>query len=124
MEQLLATTLPEHNQLVLVGSSMGAYVSTVASEILKPDGLFLLAPAFYNKGYAVQNPVPYSDDTLIVHGWNDDVIAYQNSIQFAAEHRCSLMLLDSDHRLNDAIKHIGYLFDLFLTNLFNSDEIL
>jgi predicted esterase YcpF (UPF0227 family) len=36
--QLLATALPQHDQLVLVGSSMGGYVSTVASQQLKPGG--------------------------------------------------------------------------------------
>jgi acetyl esterase/lipase len=43
---LLATTLPDHDRLILVGSSMGGYVSTVASATLKPDGLFLLARHF------------------------------------------------------------------------------
>jgi hypothetical protein len=32
-------------RLVLVGSSMGGYVSTIASQSLKPAGLFLMAPA-------------------------------------------------------------------------------
>ena len=39
--QLLATPLPSHEQLVLVGSSMGGYVSTVASQQLDLGGLFL-----------------------------------------------------------------------------------
>ena len=112
--QLLATALPAHDRLVLVGSSMGGYVSTVASQHLKPDALFLLAPAFYLPGYACQNPVPHATSTLIVHGWGDDVVPPGNSIDFARRHRCALHLLDGDHRLNVALPAIEPQFGLFL----------
>ena len=115
--QLLATPLPAHGRLVLVGSSMGGYVSTVASQHLKPDGLFLLAPAFYLPGYACQNPVPYAPSTLIVHGWGDDVVPLGNSIDFARRHRCALHLLDGDHRLNAALPVIEPLFRLYLEGI-------
>ena len=115
--QLLATPLPAHDRLVLVGSSMGGYVSTVASENLKPDGLFLLAPAFYLPGYACQDPVPYATSTLIVHGWGDDVVPPGNSIDFARRHRCALHLLDGDHRLNAALPAIEPLFGLYLEGI-------
>lgn len=114
---LLATTLPDHDRLILVGSSMGGYVSTVASATLKPDGLFLLAPAFYIANYAQQNPVASCQTAQIIHGWSDEVIPYQNSIKFAAKHLCSLQLLNGDHRLNDAIDQIGELFKLFLNRM-------
>ena len=112
--QLLATPLPAHGRLVLVGSSMGGYVSTVASQHLKPDGLFLLAPAFYLPGYACQDLAPHAAPTLIVHGWGDDVVPPDNSIRFARQHRCALHLLDGDHRLNAALPAIEPLFALFL----------
>ena len=32
--------------VVLVGSSMGGYVATVASQVVRPVGLFLMAPCF------------------------------------------------------------------------------
>ena len=41
VQHLLSLKLPPYSQLILVGSSMGGYVSTVASSTLKPDGLFL-----------------------------------------------------------------------------------
>ena len=112
--QLLATPLPAHGRLVLVGSSMGGYVSTVASQHLKPDGLFLLAPAFYLPGYACQDLAPHAASILIVHGWGDDVVPPDNSIRFARQHRCALHLLDGDHRLNAALPAIEPLFALFL----------
>ena len=112
--QLLSIQPPEHIKLVLVGSSMGGYVSTVATARLKPDGLFLLAPAFYLTGYANQDPAPRSKRTLIVQGWNDSVVPVQNSIKFAKLHQCDLHVLNGDHRLNDAIPKTEPLFELFL----------
>ena len=107
----------EADRLVLVGSSMGGYVSTVASEKLKPEGLFLLAPAFYLPGYACQDPVPRAGSTLIVHGWGDDVVPLDHSIRFARQHHCALHLLDGDHRLNAALPAIEPLFGMFLQNI-------
>lgn len=114
VDQLCATSLPAHRLLVLVGSSMGGYVSTVASLPLAANGLFLLAPAFYLPGYAIQKPMPSTQFVFIVHGWNDDVVPAENSIRFAAQRRCDLHLLDGDHRLNDALPTIEPLFELFL----------
>lgn len=114
VEQLLAVEPPAHRQVVLVGSSMGGYVSTVATIRIPVDGLFLMAPAFYLPGYANQDPTPHSRDTMIVHGWNDSVVPVQNSIRFAKLHQCDLHLLDGDHRLNGALPKIEALFEMFL----------
>ena len=122
VDQLLATPLPEHRQLVLVGSSMGGYVSTVASQQLLTAGLFLMAPAFYLPGYAQQDPVPCARSTELVHGWSDDIVPPGNSIQFAQRHRCDLHLLDGDHRLNTALPKIEPLFELFLQNIMTTSD--
>lgn len=114
VEQLLSIQLPKHDKLVLVGSSMGGYVSTNASERLGVDGLFLLAPAYYLTGYNIQNPTPRTKKTMIVHGWGDEVVPIENSIKFAKQHLCDLFLLDGDHRLNDALPKIEPLFEMFL----------
>lgn len=120
--QLLSIKPPEHRQLVLVGSSMGGYVSTVASNRLPVDGLFLLAPAFYLSGYANQDLVPRAKRTLIIHGWNDRVVPAQNSIRFAQQHQCELYLLDGDHRLNEALPKITPLFELFLQQVVDTER--
>ena len=113
--QLLGTDLPPHQKLVLVGSSMGGYVSTCASEHLtKVSGLFLLAPAFYLPGYAQQAPAPHAQVCMVVHGWGDDVVPVSSSIRFAQQHRCALHVLDGDHRLNAALPQIEPLFEGFL----------
>lgn len=93
---------------------MGGYVSAVASKDMSFAGLFLLAPAFYLPGYAVQDLALGSSKAMVVHGWRDDVVPVQNSIRFAQQHRCDLHLMDGDHRLNEALPKIEPLFAMFL----------
>lgn len=112
--KLLATPLPPHERLVLVGSSMGGYVSAVASAALRPAGLFLLAPALGLPGYAQADPPPQAGRTEIVHGWGDDVVPAQHSIDWARRHALTLHLLDGDHRLEAALPGIVPLFEQFL----------
>lgn len=120
LRRLLALELPPHDHLVLVGSSMGGYVSTVASRSLKPAGLFLLAPAFYMLGYEHQDPEPASATTVVVIGWNDQVVPVRKVIGFAERFRTDLHVVDSDHRLNDALGQIGAIFDGFLSRSLSS----
>lgn len=117
VRHLLSLPLVPHSQLILVGSSMGGYVSTVASEALKPAGLFLMAPAFYLDGYANQNPVSGAEHTLIVTGRQDEVIPVEHSIRFAQQHQAELRLLDGDHRLNAVLPQVGEMFDEFLSRV-------
>ena len=112
--RLLAVTMPSHERLILVGSSMGAYVSTIASIHLKPVGLFLLAPAFYLPGYQEQIPLPCAQHVSIVHGWQDTVIDPEHSVRFARLHNCDLHLMPGDHRLKEALPAIGAIFADFL----------
>ena len=114
VKQLLSTQLPKHDRLILVGSSMGGYVSTVASEQIKPNGLFLMAPAIGLPGYVCQAPIPMAMQTCVVHGWGDDIVLPSNVMQFAERHRCELHLLDSDHALTSALPRIEQIFEKFL----------
>lgn len=114
VQQLLNTPLPPHDKLVLVGSSMGGYVSTIASQQLQPDGLFLLAPAFGIPHYAEQYPVPNAKRTLIVHGWHDSVVPASNSIHFAKINGLALYLVDDDHFLHGELEVIELVFKIFL----------
>ncbi|MBF0193286.1 MAG: alpha/beta hydrolase [Magnetococcales bacterium] len=118
-EKLLETLKDNPTPLVLVGSSMGSYISIVASESVKPKGLFLLAPAIYLQGYEIKNPTPKAKLTTVIHGWNDEVVPVANAIQFAQKHQCRLHLLDSDHRLLSAMPLIERLFAIFLDELLN-----
>jgi pimeloyl-ACP methyl ester carboxylesterase len=99
---------------VLVGSSMGGHVSAAAAAALKPAGLFLLAPAFYMAGFEAYTPQEVAAPTVIVHGWHDDIVPVDNSIRWAREHRATLHLVDSNHRLEDQIPLICRLLRDFL----------
>jgi len=112
--KMLLALKPAAKNLILVGSSMGGYVSAVASRTLKPRGLFLLAPAFFIDSYPEQSPRPDAGMTEIIHGWSDDVVPPEHSIRYAGEHKVTLHLVDSDHRLTSALPRIGDLFAAFL----------
>jgi alpha/beta superfamily hydrolase len=112
---LLASDARAANPLVLVGSSMGSYVAAVASASLQPKGLFLLAPAFYLPHYfPISEPVPHAEFVTLVHGWNDDIIPFENSVRYASKFKATLHLVDSDHRLSSQLPLIETLFDGFL----------
>ena len=102
---------------VLVGSSMGGYVATVASRHYKLDGLFLMAPAFWILGYPEQFPSPYARKTSVVHGLHDQIVPCRNSVEFALKHQAQLHLLDDDHPLSKSIPIICELFRAFLESL-------
>ncbi len=104
-------------ELVLVGSSMGGHVSAAVSSHVPTRGMFLLAPAFFMRGYEQYTPVPAECPIAIVHGWNDDIVPVDNAIRFAREYKCELHILDSDHRLTADIAQICELFDRFLARL-------
>jgi pimeloyl-ACP methyl ester carboxylesterase len=79
--------------------------------------MFLLAPAFYMKGFEEYTPQEVSCPTAIVHGWRDDIVPVENSIRWAREHQAQLHVLNSDHRLEDQIEAVGTLLQAFLGNL-------
>jgi len=113
--QELLPAPPDH--LVLVGSSLGGWVSLKASEALRPAGLFLLAPAVGLEVFSEASPPPHAGTCEIVQGWRDDVVPPEGVIAFAQQHRCALHLLDSGHRLTDQLDCIAELFTRFLTRL-------
>ncbi len=115
--KLLASDARTAHPLILVGSSMGSYVAAVASASLQPRGLFLLAPAFYLPDFTIQEPVPHADFVTLVHGWNDELIPFENSIRYAAKFKATLHLVESDHRLSSQLPLIASLFDVFLTQV-------
>lgn len=119
VEILNSYLVNEQSPFVLVGSSMGGYVSLVASQIHQPEGVFLLAPALFMPDYQHQE---YSENLQanvlesieVVHGWSDDIIPVENSIRFAQEANVSLHLIQGDHRLNTSLEQVKALFQVFL----------
>lgn len=118
VEMLLAAVKPAE-RLVLVGSSMGGYVVTAASRILRPAALFLMAPAFDMPGYPAEdaNPEPATDRCVVVHGWRDDVVKPQQVISWAQSYRAELLLVDDDHPLRESLPVLQRRFAQLLEQL-------
>ncbi len=117
VEKLLAVGRGLKGPIALVGSSMGGHVAAAAASRLEAAALFLLAPAFYMPGYEKYTPQEVAMPTAIVHGWRDAIVPPDNVIRWAREHRATLHILDSDHRLEDQIGTICTLLRNFLTAL-------
>jgi len=119
VDRLLDILKGEKNEFVLVGSSMGGYVSLVASDYVNAKGVFLLAPALYMDGYKHQTYYMDNQNIEIVHGWSDDIIPPEHSIKYAREADCLMHLISGDHRLNSSISTIEKIFHQFLTKINN-----
>lgn len=123
VNRLLALSFPLHRKLVLVGSSMGGYVSIVASRQLRPAGLFLMAPAIGLPGYPEASPMHGTDDLEIVMGWRDEVIAPASIVEYARQYAARLHLLKADHRLGGVLPEVGELFRRFLERVINVGDL-
>jgi pimeloyl-ACP methyl ester carboxylesterase len=107
-----ASTIDE--PIILVGSSMGGYVATVASRKLNPVGLFLMAPAFGLPGYTEQSPRPVCRELTIVHGWVDGIVPIEAVLAFSRKHQAMLHLVPAGHALLEQLSWLAQIFELFL----------
>ena len=102
---------------VLVGSSMGAFVSGLASLDAPVAGLFLLAlPARirgYPRAFGVRSGVP----SFLIHGYADDVCPLDEAVDFACRHAVPALLVQDDHRLGSSLPDIEPAFRRFLGGL-------
>jgi len=113
VSHLLKLAPKARRNLVLLGSSMGGYVSAMACKKLKPHALMLLAPALYFPEYDGE-PEACPTETVVVHGWSDDIVPVDRSIRFARARDADLHLLNSGHTLNDQLPILGRLFEHLL----------
>jgi alpha/beta superfamily hydrolase len=111
--RMLRDLAPSARHLVLVGSSMGGYVSAMACQRLRPSALFLMAPALYFTGWD-EEPAGIPERCCVVHGWHDDVVPVDRAQRFAERHRAELHLLHSGHTLNDQLPALSFLLDRML----------
>ena len=103
--------------LVLVGSSLGGYVTVASASVLHARGIFLMAPALYFPDLPPLRAGIVDCPTTVVHGWRDEVVPFEHSVRFAQECRAALHLLDSDHNLHNQIRVIQNLLEYFLIAL-------
>lgn len=108
--------------VVLVGSSLGGWVSMAAAEQREVAGLWLMAPALFLEnrvegGVIPKRYAPRTKHALAIHGWDDDIIPWRNSLRFAEDFGAALHLVDDGHRLEHSIATMHRLFDDFLRRL-------
>ncbi len=121
VELLRSIVANKNNEaVILVGSSMGGYVSTVIAMEFKPMGLFLMCPALYMSSYKIQDFSVPIHNIMIVHGWQDTVIPYQNSIRFGLQHQAVVHLLNDNHRLSNCHEALGRQFEFFIQTTNNT----
>lgn len=90
---------------VLVGSSLGSFLSAAASVEVNARGLFLMAPAFELPGLPPTPPLAHCP-IVAVHGWRDEIVPVDIAIDFARAQGATLHLVDDDHRLHASLPRI------------------
>lgn len=120
LARLRATIAAQPAPPVLVGSSMGAFVSGLASLEYPVAGLFLMATPESIPGCEVDFDVTPEVPTLLIHGWRDEICPLDAMFDFAARRQLPLLILDDDHRLSDSVDTIAAQFRLFLDQLANA----
>ncbi|SDD09830.1 alpha/beta family hydrolase [Aquimonas voraii] len=101
--------------LVLAGSSMGAFISALASLEVDVRGLFLLAPPVRIAGYRDLDAARVP--TSILHGWRDELIPAADVVTWAAPRCDELTLVDDSHRLAEHVEYGAQAFARFLERL-------
>lgn len=111
----LAAAAVQRGPLVLAGSSLGAYISGLASLQAPVAGLFLMAlPMRVGQTHPFDAArVP----TSIVHGWHDELIPAMHVIEWARARDARLLLVDDNHRLAGHVAATGEAFAALLAGL-------
>lgn len=104
-------------KIILVGSSMGAYVSLGVAQKYQPLGLFLMAPAVLMQGYPEIEPPSKNIPIKIIHGWHDEIVPVENAVRFAQKYNSKLILVPDDHQLSQSLPFIEKQFRLFLESI-------
>ncbi|MFT3762523.1 MAG: hypothetical protein QM761_07910 [Pseudoxanthomonas sp.] len=104
-----------HGNVVLAGSSLGAWISAQASLQVPVKGLFLMAPPIWpGTEHAMQAAAA---PTSIIHGWDDELIPAEQVVQWAQARRARLLLVNDTHRLSDHVAASAEAFAALLASL-------
>lgn len=109
LQRLLQRCAAAPRPLVLAGSSMGAYISALASLQVPCVGLLLIAPPVNIDGLPARLAAA-TVPTVLIHGWRDEVCPVGDVIRWAQRRRDRLLLVDDDHGL---AAHVGFCADEF-----------
>jgi predicted alpha/beta-hydrolase family hydrolase len=111
-----------NERTILVGSSMGAFVSGLASLQTEVAGLFLIALPLEIPGHesafdAARVPM------AVAHGWNDELCPASEVVSFARQRRATLLMMPDSHRLADHVDLIAEHFRLFLAAIESQPDL-
>lgn len=111
----LASAAAVHGPVVLAGSSLGAYISAIASLQVPTRGLFLMVPP------TRMGPMPALDaakvPTSVVHAWHDELIPAADVIAWSQARAARLLLVDDGHRLNHHVAASAQAFEELLLSI-------
>lgn len=105
------------DNLVLVGSSLGAFVSIEISKHFSPCGMFLLAPALGLDGYPTLSLSIKHPNVQIIHGWRDRVVNPLDVVKYAQFQLADLLVINDGHDLRNSLDIIEGEFRRFLNRL-------
>ena len=105
--------VPNDRPVILAGSSMGAFISGLASLRVNCVGLFLMALPVAIPGYAHAFDAARVPTTL-VHGWADELCPVNDAIAFARLRNDEISLVRDDHRLSNHVDFVAARFGEFL----------
>ena len=111
----LARAAAGRGPLVLAGSSLGAWISGMASLQVPVAALFLMAPPIRMQDAHPLRAAPVP--TAIVHGWDDELIPAAEVVEWAAARRDRLLLVDDTHRLSANVEASAAAFEALLLDL-------
>jgi pimeloyl-ACP methyl ester carboxylesterase len=109
----LKSHAPPDTPVILAGSSMGAFISALASQELNCVGLFLIALPVAIPGYLRRFDVARVP-TALVHGWDDELCPVDAAIAFARARGDAITLVRDDHRLSAHVDFVAHRFRDFL----------
>lgn len=111
----LAAAAAARGPVVLAGSSLGAYISGIASLQVPTQALFLMVPP------TRMGPMPALDaapvPTSVVHAWQDELIPAADVIAWAQARSARLLLVQDGHRLERHVEASARAFEELLTGL-------
>lgn len=114
VERLVAAMRDMPRPLLLAGSSMGAFVSGLASLRAPCDGLFLIALPTLVPGHRQPFNIAKDLPAMLIHGYEDTLCPVRAAESFARNRGVPALLLPDDHRLARHVPTIEWQFRGFL----------
>lgn len=84
---------PQAVKLAIAGFSFGGYVALFAAQKCPPDLLLLMGPAVRHYEREREPDAPHPERTLLIHGETDEVVALQQSLDWAAPQDIPVIVL-------------------------------